>query len=171
MTDGTSTYVDVDDEGRYVDAPPEALEIFGTTLDELRRHRVGDFAREGFGSIHRALFLVVIRSGRDFGGGESTLVTPDGRETAIKCPSIEKVGDRWRVHLTVLSTEPGAVQTHALASVLEAWREAERHVAQGDWLPDYDLARAAADALADIYQRVAAKKAAVTNWVADHTPD
>lgn len=171
MPDRTSTHVDVDEDGRYVDAPAEALELFGVSLDELRQHHVGDFARPGFGPIHRALFLIVVRSGRDFGGGESTLVTPDGRETAVGCPSIEKAGDVYRIRLEVLEGEPGAVQTHALASVLEAWREAERHVAKGDWLPDYDVARAAADALADVYQRVAAKKAAVTDWVAEHKPD
>lgn len=168
---GGTTYVEVDDDGRYLDAHPDALELFGVSLDELRRHRVGDFARPGFGPIHWALFLFVVRSGRDFGGGESTLVTADGRETAVACPSIEKLGDRYRVHLTVLSKEPGEVQTRALASVLDAWREAERHLAKGDWLPDYDAAEAAAKALADVYKRVSATKGTVTNWVSDHTPD
>jgi hypothetical protein len=166
-----TTSVEVDREGRYLDAPAEALDLFGVSLDELRAHRVGDFARPGLGPIHRALFLWVVRSGRDFGGGESTVVSADGVETPVECTSIQPVGDRYRVNLTVLSGEPRSVQTRAIASVLDAWREAEREIAQGASDPDYDLARDAANALSDVYQAVAAKKAVATDWVASRIGD
>lgn len=157
---GVTTWVDVDEQGRYVDAGLEALEAFGVPLDELRRRRVGDFAPHGLGPIHRALFLWLVRHGRDFGGGESTIAGADGRMTPIRCTSIDRIGDRYRLALTIESGEPVPPHSHALASVLDAWREAERDLSGGPSDPDYDLARTVAASLRDIYQFVVSEKTA-----------
>jgi hypothetical protein len=164
---GLSTWVDVDEEGRYVAAPDEALAMFGVTPDELRQHRVGDFAPSGLGPIHRALFLWVVRSGEDFGGGQSTIVSRDGVATPVDCTEIERRADCYRVVMTVGSGEPGSVYTDSIAAVLEAWRKAERKIAAGDWQPDYEIARNAAAALSEVYQAVASAKSATTEWATD----
>ncbi len=159
---GVSTFVEVDDEGRYIDAPPEALAVFGVTLDELRRRRVGDFAPSGLGPIHRALFLWVARQGEDFGGGRSTIVSPDGRATPVECTRIERRGDRYRISLTIGTAKSDAPHTDAIAAVLEAWRQAERQIAAGESSPEYELAKSAAEALREVYQTVAKEKAGTT---------
>lgn len=154
----------VDDDARYVDAPPEALELFGVSLEELRQRRIGDFAPQGLGPIHRALFLWVARQGDDFGGGRSTVVRPDGGSTTVECTAIEPVGDGYRVDLRPVAEPSSGPHTDAIASVLDAWRRAERLMAAGNASdPDYDLARRAADALRDVYQAVAVGKSAATN--------
>lgn len=154
----------VDGDGRYLDAPPDALALFGVSLEELRQRRVGDFAPQGLGPIHRALFLWVARQGDDFGGGTSTIVTPDGRSTAVECTAIEPEGNGFRVDLRVCAEGWNGPHTDAIASVLDAWRRAERLMAAGNASdPDYDLARRAADALRDVYQAVAVGKSASSN--------
>ena len=155
-----STWVEVDEQGRYLDASDDALAIFGVSLDELRLRRVGDFAPRGLGSIHRALFLWVARQGNDFGGGSSTIVRPDGRSACIQVTSIERRADRYRLTLAAGTGAATAPHTAAIAPVLEAWRLAERQVAVGEEGPDRELAKHAAEALRDVYQVVATEKSA-----------
>jgi hypothetical protein len=155
-----ATYVEADHEGQYVDAPPEALAVYGVTLEELRRHRIGDFAPDGLGPIHRALYRWVTTRGRDFGGGASSVVAPDGRTTPVDCTSITKVGDRDRYRIAFTVGDPDAPPPHrsAVASILDAWREAERDLDQGPAHADFDLARTVAASLRDMYQTVVAER-------------
>ena len=153
-----ATYVDADEDGRYVDAPPEALAVYGVTLEELRQHRIGDFAPEGLGPIHRALYRWVTTRGRDFGGGGSSIVAPDGRSTPVDCTSITKVGDRYRIAFTVGDPDAPPPHRNAVASILDAWREAERDLEQGPAHADFELARTVAASLRGMYQTVVAER-------------
>lgn len=160
--DAGTTWVELDAEGRYVDADGAALEAYGLSADELREHSVGDFAPPGLGRIHRALFLWIVKSGRDFGGGESTIMSVDGQPTPIRCSSVRKIGDRYRVSFEIASGESVPPHSDALAGVLEAWRQAERDLADGGSDLTDDVARTVASSLRDIYQYVAREKAAAT---------
>jgi len=46
----TAARVVIDDAGCYVDATPAALELFGVSLEELRRSKAGDFTPPVFGA-------------------------------------------------------------------------------------------------------------------------
>ena len=170
LMDGHATegIVEADADGRYVGANDVALELFGVDADELRRHRVGDFAPEGLGPIHLALFRWVAHTGHDFGGGTSTIVRPDGTAVRVDCPSIRPHGDRFLIHLEAQSAESVPPHSDAVASVLDAWREAEREiVAAGRTEPEYAVARKAAESLRDIYQFVVREKQAAFAAVDD----
>ena len=149
-------FVDADEEGGYLDASPEALDAYGVTLQELRRHRVGDFAPAGLGPIHRALFRWVTATGQDFGGGPGTIVAPDGRATAVECTSISRIGDRYRIAMTILGPDSPPMHRRSVASILEAWRKAERDLQNGPPHQDFDLARTVAESLRDMYQSTVA---------------
>lgn len=157
---GAQAFVEVDADGRYVEADDEALVVYGVDLEELRQRRIGDFAVAGLGPIHRALFLWVARNGHDFGGGDSTVVSPDGRQTPIRCTSIRRCGDRFRIEFTVVAGDAVPPHSHALAAVLDAWRAAERDIESTDSDPDYSLARTVAASLRGIYQFVVDEKTA-----------
>jgi hypothetical protein len=163
----SGAWVEVDEQGRYLDASADALAVFDVSRDELRRHRVGDFAPPGLGPIHRALFLWVARGGEDFGGGQSTIVSRRGIATPVECRVINLGDNRYRVDLTIGSHERGSVQSNGVSSVLEAWRRAERQIAKGERDPDYDLATAAAEALREVYQGVVARKAGTSEGTTD----
>ncbi len=159
--DATGAIVEADADGRYLDANDAALELFGVGRDELRRHYVGDFAPEGLGPIHRALFVWAARTGHDFGGGTSTLVRPDGNEVRVDCPSIEPSGDTFLIRLEAQEGEPVPPHSEVVASILEAWREAERDIKDaGRDAPEFELARTAAASLRNIYQFVVREKTA-----------
>jgi len=162
-----STFIVVDDDGRFVDAPPEALRLYGVTLEELREHRIGDFAPEGIGPIHRALFLLVARHGRDYGGGSSTIVGRHGEATRVRCTSIEPDGDRYRIALDVEPGRSAPPHSEAIASVLEAWRQAERDIAGGLDDPDFDVATKAAASLRDIYHFIVDQRTAADETSAE----
>src|SRR4028119_1250216 len=49
--DAGTTWVELDAEGRYVDADGAALTAYGLSADELRAHSVGDFAPRGLGGL------------------------------------------------------------------------------------------------------------------------
>lgn len=157
-----ATYVDLDEDGRYVDAGEQALAVYGVTMDELRQHTVGDFAPTGLGRIHRALFLWIVRSNRDFGGGDSTIVSPDGHATPIRCSSVRRIGDRYRVTFEIIAGESVPPHSHTLARVLDAWRQAERDLENGKADLDDDVARTVATSLRHIYQYVVSEKTAAT---------
>jgi len=166
--DATEAILKADAEGRYLEANGAALDLFGVDLTELRRHRVGDFAPSGLGPIHHALFRWVAQTGHDFGGGTSTIARPDGTSVRVDCPSIEPHGETFRIRLE--RTDGISVPPHsdAVASVLDAWREAEREIAAaGRTEPEYDLARQAASSLRDIYQFVVREKEAAFAAVDD----
>jgi PAS domain-containing protein len=159
--DATGAIVVADADGRYVDANEEALELFGVTRDELRRHRVGDFAPEGLQAIHHALFRWVAHTGNDYGGGTSTVVRADGTALRVDCPSIEPHGECFRIRLEAQGTESVPPHSDAVASVLDAWRKAEREIVEaGRTEPEYAVARKAAESLRDIYQFVFREKEA-----------
>jgi PAS domain S-box-containing protein len=163
MLDGdeTAAIVEVDADGRYLDGNEEALALFGVNRDELRGRCVGDFAPEGLEAIHHALFRWVAQTGHDFGGGTSTLVRPDGTAVCVDCTSIEPQGGRFVMRLEAQGTESVPPHSDTVASVLDAWREAEREIAAaGRTEPEYAVARKAAESLRDIYQFVARKKEA-----------
>ena len=151
-------FVEIDAQGRYVDGNQGALAVYGVTLEELTRHRVGDFSRPGMGTIQRALFLWLIRQDRDFGGGESTVVSADGRQTRIRCTSICRVGDRYRVTFRTVAGAPVPPHSENLPAVLEAWREAEREASAATSEPERELAGTASASLRDIYQYVSERK-------------
>jgi PAS domain-containing protein len=162
----TQTWVEVDPSGCYLDAGPEALEAFGVTRDELRRHRVGDFAPAGLGPIHLALFLWVVRQGNDFGGGSSTIVGKDGRVTRVRCTAIEPAGEQWVVRLTPEQGDAVPPSTDAVAAVLDAWRRAERDIeAHAREEPAFALAMEAARSLRGVYQFVVREKTALLERV------
>jgi PAS domain-containing protein len=166
--DATGAIVEADADGRYLDANEPALALFGVSRDELRRHRVGDFAPSGLGPIHHALFRWVAQTGHDFGGGTSTVVRPDGTCVRVECPSIEPCGETFRIRLEAQSGDSVPPHSEAVAAVLEAWREAEREIAaNGRSEPEYALAREAADSLRDIYQFVVRGKQAALAAVDD----
>jgi PAS domain S-box-containing protein len=153
--------VEADADGRYLDGNDAALELFGLSRDDLRRRCVGDFAPEGLAAIHLALFRWVVRTGHDFGGGTSTIVRPDGTSVRVDCTSIEPRGDTFRLHLEPQGTESVPPHSDTVASVLDAWREAEREIgASGRTEPEYAVARKAAETLRDIYQYVVREKEA-----------
>ena len=148
--------VEVDEDGSYLDASPEALEAYGVTLQELRSHRVGDFAPEGLGPIHRALFRWVAVTGHDFGGGSGTIIAPDGRATAVECTSIKGVNGRYRIEMTIIGPDSPPTRGRAVASILDAWRTAERELENGPSHEDFDLARTVAASLRTMYQSAVA---------------
>ena len=155
-----SAFLELDDDGRYLDASDDVLAAFGMPIEELRQHRVGDFAPPGLGPIHRALFLWVARQGRDFGGGSSAIVGRDGRSTPVRVTRIARQGDRHRVEVELGAAEAPGVHSDAIPAVLEAWRRAERQVEHAETTPDWELARQAADAIREVYHTVASEKAA-----------
>ena len=166
--DATAAIVEADADGRYLDANDEALALFGVSREQLRRHRVGDFAPEGLEAIHLALFRWVAHTGHDFGGGTSTIVRPDGTALRVDCPSIERHGDRFVIRLEAQGAESVPPHSEAVASVLDAWREAEREIAAaGRSDPQYAVARKAADSLRDISQFVVREKQAALAAVDD----
>lgn len=167
--DAGATWVELDADGRYVDADEAALRAYGLSADQLREHTVGDFAPPGLGRIHRALFLWIVKSGRDFGGGESTIMSADGRPTPIRCSSVRKVGDRYRVSFELASGESVPPHSDALAGVLDAWRQAERDLADGRSDLSDDVARTVASSLRDIYQYVVREKTAAATG--DDSPE
>ena len=153
-----AAWVEMDEQGRYLDASPEALSVYGVALDELRGHEVGDFSPTGLGGVQRVLFLWLARQDRDFGGGEGTVVAPDGRETRIRCTSVERVGDRFRVTFEPLPGEPVPPHSDSIPAVLDAWREAERDLADAPSEPERRLADEASSSLRDIYHYLAERK-------------
>lgn len=157
--DDATAYVEMDDQGRYLNASREALEVYGVSLEELRRHRVGDFSASGLGAVQRLLFLWLIRQGRDFGGGEGTVVSPDGRQTHIRCTSVRRVGDRFRVTFRTVSEDAVPPHSDNIPAVLDAWREAEREVAAAESDQERELAATASASLRDIYHYLAERKA------------
>jgi PAS domain-containing protein len=154
-----TAFIEMDEQGRYLDADPQALATFGVSLEELRQHCVGDFSGTGLGHVHRALFRWLTRQGQDFGGGESTIVSPDGTRTRIHCTSVSRVGDgRFRLEFTPLSGSAVPPHSSDLQKVLEAWREAERDAAAADSDGDRELAGQVTASLRDIYQWVSERK-------------
>lgn len=155
--EAVTAFVEVDEEGCYLDASPTALAAYGVTLEELRTHQVGDFAPEGLGPMHRALFRWVTATGQDFGGGSGTIVAPDGRATAVECTSISRVGDRYRIDMTITGPDSPPAYRRAVASILDAWRKAERDLESHPSDQDFELARTVAAALRDRYQAAVAE--------------
>ena len=158
LVETASAFVEMDEQGRYLDASAEALAVYGVSLETLRNHRVGDFSGSGLGAVHRALFLWLARRNHDFGGGDGTVVSPDGRQTHIRCTSVRRVGDRFQM---TFRTVPGAgVPPHSqnIPAVLDAWREAERDLAAASSDTDRKLAGQVSASLRDIYHYVSRRR-------------
>ena len=145
--------IELDRVGRYLDANPHALALFGVTLDELRRHRIGDFAGPGLRHLPRALFLWLARSGFDPGAGESTILAPDGRETRVRCTSIRRVADRIHVDFAAVPGPPCA-PVGDRATILKAWRAAERSLEGAPSDDERRVAEAAFSCLRQTYARI-----------------
>jgi len=165
-----AAFVEVDDDGWYVGASPDALRVYGVSLEELLRHRVGDFATSGVGLLQPAIFRWVVARGAGFAGGWTTLLSSDGRVTPVVYTGVERTIDRWRVSFRTRRCEPGVGSADMIAAVLEVWREAERDIARGPEDPAHEPARAAVAFLRDMYQALVAERTAAITALTDRHP-
>ncbi len=123
--------VTISPEGRYLDASPAALELFGVDLDEVRMVDVGTFVQEPFGDAARESWRVWVESGLLVARGEREVVRPDGRRCRIRFEAVRDPDGSYQETMQELagnSERRSAFTT--LAAVLEAVREAERALAK-----------------------------------------
>ncbi len=170
VEDIAAMFVEVDDDGWYVGAGVDALRVYGVSLEELLRHRVGDFATSGVGLLQPVIFRWVVARGMASGGGWNTILSPDGRGTPIVYTAVERTIDRWRVSFRTRRCELVVAGADTIASVLEVWREAERDIARGPGDPAHAPARAAAVFLRDMYQSLVADRTAAITALTDRPP-
>ena len=122
-----------DRDGRYIEANDEALALFGVTLDELCRSRIGDFS-----GPHAQMGLAVWRrlaaAGTPMPTGESTVYRRDGTQLRVRYTRIAARPDGC-YDLELEALDPGLPAGPPVADrpsqVLEAWRAAERDAEAG----------------------------------------
>jgi PAS domain-containing protein len=141
-------------DGRYLDADPVALDLYGVTLDVLRESRIGDFSPPEYRQLERGLWSVWTALGLEHGEGGGTVVRPGGSSCRLWV-ALKRLPD-GNVELSLKALDEPVVQPPALrvGTVLGHWRDLERDLAEVD--PD-DPAREQLqeriDALREEYQR------------------
>lgn len=141
-------------DGRYLDADPDALDLYCVTLDVLRRRQVGDFSPDEFIDLTRHLWNLWVASGLGSAEGGSTILRGDGQLIRVWV-GLERQDD-GNVRMTIKPVDEPIRQAPAIRvrNVLGQWRDLERHLLEA---PPDDEAReeieARIDALREEYQR------------------
>jgi PAS domain-containing protein len=118
-------------DGRYVEASPAALELFGVGLDKLRAADVSGFVPDAFGDVARESWRVWVAGGMSVARGEREIVRPDGRGVRVRFETVRRSDGMYQETLEALAGNPDRRSAYTtLAAVLEAIREAERMLAE-----------------------------------------
>jgi PAS domain-containing protein len=161
--DFTIVWMDIDNEGRYVDASGSTIDVLGYTLDEIRQRCLGGFSEPAIAAAAKEIWPLVVAGTLRPLGGTAVLHAADGHAVWVQQEGIERIGpDRHRSTLRVIA--PGA-SPPAVHVVLGLWRAAERRVqslAQDD--PERPIAEAQVDRLREEYA-VAFERAQARNGV------
>jgi PAS domain S-box-containing protein len=144
-------------DGRFLDANPPALELFGVTLDELRRAQPGQFsARPSDPQADEAFRRQWDAAGNPDVGGEATIVRPDGEQRRVRFVITPRARDELAVVLEPVpapTADPSVVFT--ASGVLAEWRAAERRLeAVPADSPEWAAAKTQVEALRERYQRI-----------------
>jgi PAS domain S-box-containing protein len=116
--------MEIDDDGRYVDASESLVDVLGYSIDEICKRSLGGFSEPDVAAAAREIWPLVVAGTLRPLGGTAVLYAADGREVWVQQEGIERVGPgRHRSTLRIIA--PGA-QPPAVHVVLGLWRAAER---------------------------------------------
>jgi hypothetical protein len=142
-------------DGRLEDATPDALELLGVTLDELRELPPGAFSADAPDPEGDAAFRAEWESsGRPDVGGEGTLRRLDGSRVRVRFAITPSLDDRFVV---VLEAVGGATEAPPIVftggEVIARWRAAERRLETlEEGSPEAASVQAEIDHLRGLYQ-------------------
>ena len=120
------------EDGTPVDASPEALDLLGVTLDQLRELPAGAFSSTPADPEADAAFREQWeRAGSPDVGGEATIRRLDGERVRIKF-AISPIDDgRYRAILMPVAGSTDAPSSlYTAGDVLAEWRAAERRLSE-----------------------------------------
>jgi PAS domain-containing protein len=145
--------------GRYLEASPAALELFGVMpvdLHELHAADVGTFVPDAFRDAARESWRVWVESGMTVVRGEREIIRPDGRRTRVRFEVVREPDGVFHESMVELAGKPERRSAFTtLAAVLEAVREAERALSE---LPKRSRRRRAfkaeVDQLRDAFEQI-----------------
>jgi hypothetical protein len=145
-------WLDIDADGRYVDASPSFLDAFGYSVEEVRRLRVGDFHDAAVAHAAKDVWADIVARGIHPMGGGARLHRADGVGVHIEQVALTReADDRWRSTFRILWTDQEPAP--AIHVALARWRESERAVLALDTDdPRRTLAEATADRLRRAYR-------------------
>jgi PAS domain-containing protein len=138
-------------EGAYVDADETALELLGLTIDELRTHRIGDFAGP-HADVARAVWHRYASARRPLPTGEASIHPPGRPAVRVRYDAVAPQEDgRYILDFMVLAVGDGPPVVDDLHAVLEEWRASERDAAERRAGGDGQGTEAEADGLRRLY--------------------
>jgi PAS domain-containing protein len=128
-----AAWLELDREGRYVDASVEFQVIFGYALAEIRAKRVGDFSSPAVAAAAGKVWAEVVAGRRLPRTAGAIMLTASGMPLAVHSVSLEQVApDRWRSAIEIVDATDPMLRFPTAARVLELWRQLERQAATLD---------------------------------------
>lgn len=118
-----------DDEGRYIEANPAAVELFGTPREELLGQSVTDYAHDDF--EFEQVWQSFVEQGHQ--QGEFTLVRPDGTDREVQFSAVADIIPG--MHLSVLRD---ITERKARERELRTFRQAAEHAGHSIVITDVD---------------------------------